>query len=72
MFSLNGKVSALSPIFSLSDVGVTVVEFSLLEIKNYRLSNKSFTRSAAEHQTVFKRVEANIELATENKSWSSL
>lgn len=68
---MNGKINALSPIFSLSNVSLTCVEFSLLEIKSYRLSNKSFTRSAASNKTVFRRVVANIELANENKTWSS-
>jgi NAD+ synthase (glutamine-hydrolysing) len=35
------------------------------------LSNKSFTRSAASNEVVFRRVAANIELASENKTWSS-
>jgi NAD+ synthase (glutamine-hydrolysing) len=30
MFSMNGKMNALSPIFSLSNVSLTIVEFSLL------------------------------------------
>ena len=47
MFSMNGRINALSPITSLSNVSLTIVEFSLLEIRSYRLSNKSFTKSAA-------------------------
>lgn len=71
MFSMNGRINALSPIHSLSNVTLTIVEFSLLEIKSYRLSNKSFTRSAASNQTIFRRIIANIELANETKTWSS-
>lgn len=41
MFGLNGKIKALTPLFSLSDISVMRVEFPLNDIRNYRMLKKS-------------------------------
>ena len=70
MSTVNGKVKTLSPLFSLSDVSVMRTEFSLNDIRNYRLLKRSNSDEASKKKSEIKRVKADINLATEDQLWS--
>ena len=70
-FSINGKVKALTPLFSLSDVCVMRVEFSLCDIKNYRLSKRSNAEESSKSNHEIRRVNADIHLGNEEQIWDS-
>lgn len=71
MSSVNGKIKTLSPLFSLSDVSVMRTEFSLNDIRNYRLLKRSNSDEASKKKSEIRRVKVDINLATEDQLWNS-
>lgn len=51
MSSINGKIKTLSPLFSLSEVSVMRTEFSLNDIKNYRLLKRANADEASKKKS---------------------
>lgn len=72
MFTLNGKVKTLTPLFSLSDVTVMRVEFPLNDIKNYRLLKRSNSDEASKKDSDIKRVKVDINVANEDQLWDGV
>lgn len=72
MASVNGKIKTLSPLFSLSDVSVMRTEFSLNDIRNYRLLKRSNSDEASKKKSEIRRVKVDINLATEDQLWSGV
>lgn len=72
MSTVNGKVKTLTPLFSLSDITLMRVEFSLNDIKNYRLLRRSNSDEASKKNPDIKRVKIDFHLASSDQLWNGV